>query len=211
MKIVAWLGALAALLGAVVLVKWASPSLVLSVFPGEVAMKPVTALCFISVGIALRHSALRPGHRDPLVTALCFFPAALMVLYLGDILTGTPGDALFSSIHHGTGDSVKTVAPGVPSVGVILGFILLGFAGYGVASPRFPPWKIVLPAAGTAALGVAAIFGYLLDVPALYWFRPGYSTALGLNTAVLFALVGSGFFMVGRRLVLLADTEGGGQ
>jgi hypothetical protein len=50
--------------------------------------------------------------------------------------------------------------------------------------------------AAVAAVGGVAVVGYLFDIPALYYNISEISTAMALNTAILFVLLGSGFYMI---------------
>lgn len=186
-KLSTCLGFIVSVLGLIVFTRWIPQETVTS-FGLPVSMKPATALSFLSLGLVIVILSQWNTIKSHIVASvLSFFPAALMCLYLGDALGG---------YQLGT----KHIFPwptseisNIPSIGTMLLFILLGFAGYAASMPKYPKWKVSLPSYLAILTGIVAIVGYLIDTPILYWAVPDKSAAMSIQTSLAFILCGMGF------------------
>jgi len=171
-----------------------------SILPDFVTMKFITAFCFVLCGAELYFTArvVEDGSGwDSLILLFNNFLVALIMLSL--VI------ALFFGIETGLEDlfvqepvgAINTVVPGRPAFLSAVNFILISLVsslslfGRG-RSVRF----INILGAAVAAVGGVAVVGYLFDIPALYYNISEISTAMALNTAILFVLLGSGFYMI---------------
>ena len=192
-------GVIALVGGVVVLIGWLlrlpTP---MTIFPGAVAMKANTALCFILAGIALvslqengavapRRAALRNGGR------LCASLVTLVgaVTLCEDWFGWKVGiDQWF--IHDGF--TRPEAFPGRMAPAAALAFVLLGASQILTGAPARHRW----PAQGLALLasliGVAALLGYVYQPPALD--RLPNHTAVAVHTAWLFIILGAGTVFV---------------
>jgi len=95
--------------------------------------------------------------------------------------------------------AVQSVVPGRPSIATMLNFILIAMTGVLTTMNIAKLSKMVLIFGMTvAAIGITAILGYLIDQPLLYFSVLGKSSAMAVNTAILFILWGIGSAMTER-------------
>lgn len=190
-------------IAAVVLCGWTlSLSELISVVPGQVSMKPNTALAFLFTGLAL----LRRKHRDVFVYALgvTIIGAATLVEYLFHSNLGID-QLLFQ-------DPSPAIYPGRMSQLTSVGFTFLGpsllLMKAGSETARRISRGLGLLA---GALGVVVVLGYSYDTRALYQVRPYASVAL--HTALAFVIAALGVYCAnpGEGLVarIHAGTAGG--
>ncbi len=135
--------------------------------------------------LALRRST-QQAHTVGVMLAMALL--SMMGLMLIDV--NTPWDSglrTFLITEHPDW-AVDPVAPGEPSVGTMLAFITLGFAGMLHAMD----WTRAARVSGVvvAVLGLVGALGHALGLPVLYWLVPGKSSAMALPTCVMFISAG---------------------
>lgn len=168
--------------------------------PGLVPMKFTTAVCFIAGGIVLYSVA--EGKKESSFIVQAILPSAILLILL---LMAT----LFISSVFGFHTSLDvflvqekvgatTIVRGRASIPTMINFILITVAG----ALTLAGFKRHLPWLGTAIalIGGAAILGYIINQPFLYFSMPisGISTGMALLSAMLFVLVGIGFILCGK-------------
>ena len=171
-------------------------SVLKSISPAWVTMKLTTAIAFLLSGISL-YFIVRAieGELDKAQIALS--TTSLIII----LLIGTLFFSAFLKIHTGVdglfikepAGAVKTVTPGQPSVPTMLNFILMAVAGiFTILNPNKlqPKLRIIGLAVGT--IGAAAVVGYIINAPLLYYFIEGINSAMACHTAILFVLLGMG-------------------
>lgn len=188
-------------LGVVEVLGWAfDVTFLKSVSPVFVTMKFSTAVCFAFTGGSM-YFITRTLEGDssaaqvilPAATlAILLFMSVLFISALFDIRTGVE-DLFFREYAP-----VKSEAPGVPSIVTIFNFLVISFLNMLAMfnSPRLKAW---LARAGVfiAVSGAVALLGYAFDQPLLYYRVVGLSTAMALNTAMMFILSGAGYILLG--------------
>jgi hypothetical protein len=88
---------------------------------------------------------------------------------------------------------VKTVVPGRPSIPTMLNFLIIAIAGIlTILDTEYLQSKLKVFGFIIGIIGAVAVFGYIIDVPLLYYFVEGVNSAIALHTAVLFILLGTG-------------------
>lgn len=193
------LGILVALVGAAVMLGWVFDIGVLkSIRPDWVTMKFSTAFCFFMSGITLYYIACLCSDQPSFAYAV--LPAALLCIALTmftllastlfDIYVGI--EVLFIKERV---DAVETVMPGRPSVGTMLAFMLIVFAGItAMLKPANLSLYLAVLGMGIFLSGLSAAIGYAVDAPLLYFYiqEGGLSSAMALHTAILFMLIGIG-------------------
>ena len=97
------------------------------------------------------------------------------------------------------GEAIKSVAPGVPSIGTVLAFLMVAIYGLGMVLDQNRRNLKRAVAVITMALGVAALAGYIADIEQLYYYVPKRSTAMAAHTAALFTILG--FALYKREMV----------
>ena len=175
-----------------------------SILPSLVTMKFSTAFVFLLAGIMLlltqraRPSSITGYHIVVAVISLFIF--LVMTLLLVSSLFGFETGIEALGVEEVTAESLS-LAPGLPSVGTMASFILAAILGLLLS---FHPFKRVsrttniFLSAVLTVIGVIALLGYAFSAPALFYLWPGVSGAMALHTAVLFVLLGVGFFLISR-------------
>lgn len=174
----------------------------INLVPGQVSMKPNTAIAFLLAGLAL----LRRNHRDR-----SFYGLAIMVIGVATLV-----EYLF---HFDLGidqllfqDPSPGIYPGRMSQLTSIGF---SFLGASLALMRAASEKARRISRGLAllagAFGVVVILGYSYDTRALYQVRPYASVALHTALGFVIAVLGVYCANPGEGLVVRihADTAGG--
>lgn len=195
-KIAKAIAIIVTLAGIAVMIGWiADINFLKSIVPGFVTMKFVTALSFFFSGLILFFMLELQRENDVARTLLpvaCMAVLLLMgILFVSSFLDLRTGiEELFVKESQ---SAVKTVAPGRPSLGTMLDFILIAVTGIlSISNHKFSRavmwlgWAISL-------IGAVAVLGYILGIPALYYTSEGISTAMAIHTAILFVLLGMGF------------------
>lgn len=211
-SVATWMGIFVCLAGGAVIGGWSlDVGVITSVRPGWVTMKFSTALSFFLSGLTLACAARAVrGARElaqvvlPVTTLIILLlMATLFASTLMGVRTGV--EDLFVREADG---AVQTTTPGRPSVGTMLCFIAVALAG--IAAFLDPPYlgPVLITAGATVAVaGAVAMAGYALGAPALYYSFPAVSTAMAFHTAVLFVMLGAGFFITGRISARRAETK----
>ncbi|MBU0665286.1 MAG: methyl-accepting chemotaxis protein [Proteobacteria bacterium] len=210
LKTVKILGSIVIVSGIIVLTGWAIDSAILKcLMPGGVSMKIFTALCFILSGVALIVMAYRFEGRLNLSHSVLPIVSITMLLIMATLFASPILGfriAIEDFFTKEMQDTVMTVAPGMPSMGTALNFIFIAVASlltlFNVRKLRA---KLSLLGWTVVALGGLALLGYLLKMPLLYYYLHGLSTAMALNTALLFIMVGAGLILLSRAS---ADSKG---
>jgi len=183
--------------GFMVIIGWIfNISLLKSIMPGWVSMKFDTAIAFILSGITLYFIVRAVEGEFDKAQVVLSITSLIIVLLMGtlffsallEIRTGV--EDLFIKEAAGT---IKTVTPGRPSVPTMLNFILIASAGIlTTLNPDNLRSKLKIIGVIVGLIGALAIIGYIIDVPILYYYIEGINSAVALNTAVLFVLLGIG-------------------
>ena len=166
------------------------------------AMKFTTAMGFVASSIVLYSAATEKNEASFVVQVV--LPAAIllillqMVTLLISVIFGfqTDIDVLFMQEKSRV---ANVFISGRPSIPTMVGLILVAVSGIWT----FIGWKkhllwmggIIMIIGGTAALG------YMTQQPFLYYMINSISTAMALNTAMLFILIGSGFILCGKTIL----------
>ncbi len=173
-----------------------------NIYPGWVSMKFSTAFSFMLAGTMV-YCVGRIARGDRAWAQVLLPVLVLMILLpMAALLTANVLgiDIAVADMIVQEGDSaVKTVSPGRPSFMTMVSFILIAQVGLvAMFVPQGKPtlWRL----AGTALLviGVIALLGYLLDAPALYYYRANFSTAMAAHTAMLFILLGASLWLTAQ-------------
>lgn len=157
-----------------------------SIHPSWVSMKIVTAGAFAQVGVALillKRSRIDRRLGPVAVIAALFIVAQVSVIAAHGFLNQplpVPFPEGYAARHSelpNEPSSGSTLAFGVLSASIVLAIS---------AAPRLA----MVGFAATSLIGIAAMLGYMLSVPILYWRAPGLSSAMAFHTALLFLLSG---------------------
>lgn len=135
------------------------------------------ATCFAGMLSALAIFAVdRPQRRWELVCGSCSFVTLGIMIEKIVIAFKAPIDAT----------NAYTISAGVPSIGTVLAFtgIMAGLL-LSVTAPSISRWPLL----AVIAIGVVAMAGYVVAQPLLYWWIPGKSTGMAINTAVVTMLL----------------------
>jgi diguanylate cyclase (GGDEF)-like protein len=204
-------GALAALVGSVVLIGWASDLSVLKqLLPGVASMKANSAAAFILAGVALGfhcrdHADLRAKRIAQVIALLV---ALVGLLTLSEYLSGM--DLRIDQLLARDFQVVATHAPGRMSPITAVCFATFGLA-IAVWTNRVGRMIAEMLALVVVLLSLSSVLGYLLEVKALT--VPGAYETMTLHTALLLMCLSVGFYLahteLGTTAVLADDTLGG--
>lgn len=167
-----------------------------SISPYWISMKFDTAIAFVLSGITL-YFIVRAieGEFDKaqVVLSITSFILILLmgILFVSAILKiDTGAEELFIK---DTPTDARTVVPGRPSMPTMINFSLIALAGI-FTMFNSPTLRIQLRIIGLiiGLIGLLAIAGYILDMPALYYYIEGINSAMACHTASLFVLIGIG-------------------
>jgi drug/metabolite transporter (DMT)-like permease len=188
---------LAVIIGGIVITGWIFDIGVLkSISPAWVTMKLTTAIAFLLSGITLYFIVKAvEGEFDKAQVALSI-TSLIIILLMGTLFFSallkihTGVDDLFIKEHAG---AVKSAVPGRPSVPTMLNFILIASAGiFTILNPGNVQPKLRTIGLTVGIIGTAAVAGYIMNAPLLYYFIEGINSAMACHTAILFALLGMG-------------------
>jgi hypothetical protein len=92
-----------------------------------------------------------------------------------------------------TADAIKSVVPGRPSLPTMLNFMLMSLAAI-LTLINIKKLHLIYGIIGIVigSVGAVAIAGYIIGMPVLYYYFEGMNSAIALNTACLFVLLGVG-------------------
>lgn len=189
--------------GLIVMIGWFLDVEVLkSILPVWVTMKFSTALSFFLSGITLYFVNNSLGKSADLAQIALSITILMILLLMATLLVST-----FLNVRMGVEDlfvreakeAVKTTTPGSPSVGTMINFISVAFAGIlTLLDMKRLGQKIVIIGLIILIIGSIAVLGYVLSLPFLYYSVEGFSTAMALHTAFLFIITGAGFILSGK-------------
>jgi len=209
-------GAAAVVAGTLVLLGWLlDVGLLKSVLPGEIAMKPNTAICFVLIGASLLLLVLAPAQhvvsatrrRAAVVCATLVAATGLATLceYRFGVDLGI--DRLFFR------DSLLVKAdPGRMAANTALGFVQLG-GSLLLLDARHKIGRLCseLLALATLVLGAIALLGYLYGIESLHTLFA--YTPIAVHTAFLLVLLGLGVLLShpesGLTSVITSERSGG--
>ena len=206
-------GVLAVVLGSLVLAGWAlDVTLLKSVNPSWVTMKPNTALAFVLSGVALW--ALQYEHRWPgagiLAGACGAVVAASGMLTLSQDVAGW--DLGFDQLlFHDTASAIGTSHPGRMAPITSLNFLLLGCAFQVLAFRVRDRQRLAQPLAlAVLVISAVSILGYVYGAPSLY--RVGPFSSIAIHTAATFLALSLGVLCAdaGRGWLSLVVRRGAG-
>jgi PAS domain S-box-containing protein len=209
-------GTAAVVVGTLVLLGWLlDVGLLKSVLPGKIAMKPITAICFVLLGAALVLLVLAPAQhvvsatrrRAAVVCATLAAATGLATLceYRFGVDLGI--DRLFFR------DSLLVKAdPGRMAANTALGFVQLG-GSLLLLDARHKIGRLYseLLALATLVLGAIALLGYLYGIESLHTLFA--YTPIAVHTACLLVLLGLGVLLShpesGLTSVITSERSGG--
>ncbi|MBF0522567.1 MAG: hypothetical protein HQL24_05870 [Candidatus Omnitrophica bacterium] len=166
-----------------------------SLSPSWVTMKFVAAVAFLLSGVSLYFIVRAKQGLFDQAQVILFIVALILVLYMGlflfSILFKIETNIEDLLIHDA--NPVKTAAPGQPSLFTIINFLLIALADiFTILNPERLASKLRVIGFLVGAIGAIAVMGYILNVPILYYYMPGFNTAMACHTAILFVLLGVG-------------------
>jgi PAS domain S-box-containing protein len=203
-------GAAVALVGGLALAGWIfDVTLLKSVLPGLVPMKPSAALAFVLAGASLRLLHVeRPEPRVGRIAVACAGLAAVIgLLTLSERLAGWDLRIDRSLVREA---AAGTAPPGRMAPTTALNFLLLGLALLLLHAGRaYRRAQSLSLAAGLVAL--LALIGYLYGVEALYRMR--LYTDMALHAALAFVVLSAGVLFArperGLMAIVTSDRVGG--
>lgn len=180
----------------VVLLGWGIQSrMLVSLLPGAVTTKPLTAVCFFLCGV-LFTTSLRNDATNDIVQAWCCLSIDLLM-----------GLTLIDSIYHvDTGVTQllfveppewaeNSLAPGLPSLGTIVSFLLIATVYWTRLLSRRVRLVVgcsTFSASLIATISMAACFGHAFGVQELTLNVPQVSGGMSLPAALLFVVASIG-------------------
>ena len=181
-----WSAVILITLGVVVLLGWSvGEPTITSLSPNLVSMKPITATTFILAGLGL----LGIYRRWLTLASTALILILVMCLVTSVSAAIMPGRAAPFLLPHL--DMVAIISPGMPSVGVLVGFavaasgLIIWMVGNGPLRPVRRGCGVI-----TVLLGASAIVGYISGIDILFWSIPGVSTAMAVHSALGFIVLG---------------------
>ncbi|MBA4422729.1 MAG: hypothetical protein C0390_06445 [Syntrophus sp. (in: bacteria)] len=189
--------------GTAVMIGWVIDiPLLKSISPAWVSMKFTTALSFFLSGALL--FLLVKIRRDEseiarmILPAVAFMILLVMTAHLASLFLGAPLGVETMFIEE-KGKAWYTVTPGQPCLLTIVNFILVALTGIGAILNLSRLSGYLRWIGGVvSAVGATALLGYVTGLPWLYFFIPGFSSAMAIHTAVLFAVLGAGLVFAGK-------------
>lgn len=170
-----------------------------SILPIWITMKIATALSFIISGVLIIFSGPILDKRADLSQIVLSCTTLFLLLLMFSLLmssffgmkTGIEEMFISESFEKGSRNAVLSSAPGRPSIGTMISFVLIASVGIIVMYSRNRPYYFLkIIGAGVTFLGLVAIIGYLISIPSLYYLVPGVSSAMAVHTAILFVFCG---------------------
>lgn len=186
--------------GSTVMLGWILDIEVLKrILPIWITMKIATALSFIISGVLIIFSGpildKKPDLSQIVLSGTTLFLLLLMFSLLMSsffgMKTGIEEMFIRETFEEGSRNSVLSAAPGMPSIGTMINFVLIASVGIAVLySKNRPYYSLKIIGVGVTVLGIIPIIGYIISAPALYYLVPGISSAIALHTAILFVFCG---------------------
>lgn len=203
--IVAIIGWLTTIVGGLVMYGWfANVPFLQSIVPNAVTMKFTTALSFLLSGmvVILIHKIV--FYKSALAYIMLPFVSLGIMILMGTLLVsvtlGTKTGIEDMFVQESVG-AIKTAQPGRPSIGTMVDFILIALIGiFIIAEFKYGKYIIAWSSIIVCLIGAIALFGYALDIPALYYTISGISSAMAIHTAMLFFLIGFALLIVTKKM-----------
>ena len=175
--------------------------LLTSILPTWVTMKFSTALCFFLSGAILYFVAETQRGKKSLsqiVLPICsLIIILLMATLLISVIIGVKSGIEDLFVQESAG-AVHTTVPGRPSVGTMINFLLVAITALlSILSFTHLRTYVMWLGACILTIGMVATLGYMIDVSSLYYNLERVSTAMAFHTAILFDLLGVGFYLIG--------------
>lgn len=166
-----------------------------SISPAWVSMKFSAAIAFVASGATLYFLARAlEGAYEKAMVALSI-TALVIALIMGLLFFSTIFNipmGLENLFIRETG-AVKSVASGRPAVPTMINFMLMALAAIlAILNPVRLGRQLRTIGSIIGFVGIMAVAGYIFNVPLLYYYLAGVSSAMALHTAVLFVLLGTG-------------------
>jgi len=191
--------------GMIVSISWLRKDVLIEQLqPDLVSMKFSAALSFVMSGIILMMIAFHIKKFSnwayvalPMISFVVFI---LMSTVLISVITNVDSsiDSLFR-VKDVT--PVLSLAPGVPSLATSALFFVIATNGVlAMYRPRRLKKCFQVSSAILIFFSLVALLGYVISAPLLYYFVEGVSTAMSVNTAVLFLLSGISLYLIGRSI-----------
>ena len=146
--------------------------------PAAVAMKDTTAFLILNhawAGLIISRAARR---RDCLPALFVAAPSILVAIGLSRDISRLENFGSFDPLQSW-----------FPSIMTVLAASLLACKVLMVVT-FLTPWPARVVSGLASLIGLCALAGYATGQPALYFFLPGYTTAMALNTALCFSILG---------------------
>lgn len=169
-----------------------------------IPMKFITAFAFLLSSVSLLAMSFTTKQQNLFRLNIIVAGSLLIFLFMATIFLSNLlkiSTGLESLLVQESSSTTIYSAPGQPSLYTILSFALFSFACLVYLSSR-PIRKTLIKIISVPIIfiGIISIIGFILDIPVLYNVWPGISTAIALNTALLFSLLGLGLLLVGYTL-----------
>ena len=202
-KTVEFISIVVSFLGLVVMAGWYLEIEVLkSILPIWVSMEFTTALSFFISGIILNFVYRIIQEESTLSQTILIISTLILWLIMITFLLST-----FMSTNIGienlftieTVNAVKTPSVGRPSIGTLLSFMSVASVG-AIGMNGLREMRLYIYIIGMLLISVAfiAILGYIISVPQLYYYSEEYGSGMAVHTAILFLLIGIGFYIIGK-------------
>lgn len=194
------LSSIVIVMGAVVLFGWVLDIPVLKSLSADwVTMKFSTAFSFLMSGlIILLINEFKNNHTEltkiflpvPMIIVLFF----MSTLFVSNI-TGIPSGVIDLFVEES--EAIKSVAPGVPSFGTIISFLIIVIVSFVwiLNTTKYQKYFTIFGCV-VLALSIIALSGYALNNSLLYYEIENWSTAMALHTAITFALLGTSMILL---------------
>ena len=179
-----------------------------SLIPGLVTMKFTTALSFFVSGVMViflyRNITYikKNGREDFYSSIIVLLSVLVLLLFMFTLLASSVlgfrvgVEELFVSE---TGELVQTTAPGRPSIGTMISFVLVSIVALLSVAQKRVGIHIFFGGLFVVLLGGVSLLGYIVDNPVLYWTIENISTAMALHTSILFILIGVAVALYGHQ------------
>lgn len=188
------------IVGVVVMLGWMFNIAVLkSILPNWTTMKFSTALCFFLSGVSL-YFIVKTQEKEPVIAQIVLPVAGLVIILFMStfLLSSLPGIELGAEdifILEKKGPASGYI-PGRPSVGTMFAFILVAITSLmAMKKSERLNRQLLYIGWGILSVGGLAVFGYILNVPLLYYNIKGWSNSMACHTSILFALLGIGLVL----------------
>lgn len=167
------------------------------ILPNQVNMRFITAFAFFLSSITLWFidQAVRDEREIPQI----ILPATTTLILL--IMTTLVAAGIFNVPNGLTelfveNNIVETAIPGMPALPTMINFVLFGVASILVLFELSKlKQRLLFFGIPIILVGVIACFGYLFQIPLLYYKVSDISTPMAFNTAIMFVFLGFGLIL----------------